>query len=159
MPILNIRAEARAADGEQRPSPEMLATDGPIVPVTLTLTEETSRAYVERGESLPEPVSGFAMIDTGATRTCLDEASARRAGFPITGIALMASATHANHEVPVFNGRIVMVGSFNIDVVGGLGANLTAIGDLDLVALIGRDLLKDALFTYNGPGGSIALAI
>lgn len=134
----------------------MLAAGGPLVPVTLTLKEEISRAYAEHGGNLPEPVAGFAMIDTGATRTCFDEASARKAGFPITGIAPMTSATHANHEVPVFSGRIVM-GSFNIDVVGGLGANLAAFDGL--VALIGRDLLKDALFTYNGPGGSIALAI
>ena len=156
MPILSIRAEARTADGKQRPAPEMLATGGPLVPVTLTLTEETSRAYAERGGNLPEPVAGFAMIDTGAARTCFDEASARKAGFPIIGRAQMTSATHANHEVPVFSGRIVM-GSFNIDVAEGLGANLAAIDGL--VALIGRDLLKDALFTYNGPGGSIDLAI
>ena len=68
----------------------------------------------------------------------------------------MTSATHANHEVPVFSGRIVM-GSFNVHVVGGLGANLAAFDGL--VALIGRDLLKDALFTCNGPVGSIDLAI
>ena len=65
------------------------------------------------------------MIDTGAARTCFDEASARKAGFPIIGRAPMTSATHANHEVPVFSGRIVM-GSFNIDVAEGLGANLAA---------------------------------
>ena len=95
------------------------------------------------------------MIDTGATRTCFDGTAARKAGFPITGTATMASATHAKHEVPVFTGRIVM-GNININVGGGLGANLTAFDDL--VALIGRDLLQTALFTYNGPEGSIALA-
>ncbi len=158
MPILNIdiRAEAQTADGKQPPAPEMLAARGPLVPVTLTLTEETSRAYAERGGNLPEPVSGFAMIDTGAERTCFDEASARKAGLPVTGSAPMTSATHANHEVPVFSGRIIVMGSFNIDVVRGLGPNLAAFG---LVALIGRDLLKDALLTWNGPVGSIALAI
>ena len=134
----------------------MPATGGPLVPVTLTLTEEASRAYAEHGGNLPEPVPGLAMIDTGATRTCFDEVSAGKAGFPITGNAPMTSATHADHEVPVFSGRIVM-GRFNIDVAEGLGANLAAFDDL--VALIGRDLLKDALFTWNGPGGSIALAI
>lgn len=95
------------------------------------------------------------MIDTGATRTCFDEASARKAGFPIIGAATMASATHMEHEVPVFTGRIVM-GSFNINVGRGLGANLVAFDGL--VALIGRGLLQTALLTYNGPEGSIALA-
>lgn len=49
------------------------------------------------------------------------------------------------------------MGPFNIDVVGGLGANLAAFDGL--VALVGRDLLQNALVTYDGPGGSIALAI
>lgn len=134
----------------------MLAARGPLFPAVLALTEETSRAYAERGGDLPESVSGFAMIDTGATQTCFDETSARKAGFPITGAAMMASATHARHQVPVFSGRIVM-GPFNIDVVRGLGANLAAFDGL--VALVGRDLPQNALVTYDGPGGSIALAI
>ena len=70
----------------------------------------------------------------------------------------MASASHTNHQVHVFMGKIVLAPvNIVINVEKGLGANLSAFNGL--VALIGRDVLKSALFTYNGPDGFISIAI
>ena len=96
------------------------------------------------------------MIDTGATHTCFDESAARRAGFPIKKPAIMASASHAETRVPVFSGKIVADG-LTIDVDQGMGVNLE--GFPGLVALIGRDVLQNTLFIYNGPIGSITLSV
>ena len=55
-------------------------------------------------------------------------------------------------------GKIVLDQSnIVINVENGLGANLTAFDGI--VALIGRDLLRSAMFTYNGPGGLISIAM
>lgn len=156
MPLLTVRQEAPTEDGGKRPAPEALVMRGSVIPVVLTLTEETKRAFEERKLQVPEPVSGLAMIDTGASSTCFDETSARKAGLVITQTAMMSSASHEKHEVPVFLGRILgNPGPINVDAHLGLGANLTHFG---LVALIGRDMLHDALFTYNGADGSFSIA-
>lgn len=157
MPILNIRAEIKNDKGEVIAAPEILAGSGPVIPVTITLSDEAQHAFIDRGEKPPEAVTGFALIDTGANTTCFDEASARLAGLPTVGVTNMASASHANHEVPLFAGKIIAP-TLNINVEGGMGANLSAVGK-GLVALIGRDLLKAALFTYNGPDGHFSIAL
>jgi len=148
MPILNIKAEGRSQNGGAVPAPDALASLGPVIPVTLTLSEEAQRAYVERGESPPAGVSGLAMIDTGATATCIDVDAARRAGLPTVGVARMNSASHADQDVPTFAGRIVGP-TIGISVESGMGANLSSVGN-DLIVLLGRDVLRSALFIYNG---------
>ena len=59
--------------------------------------------------------------------------------------------------MPAFAGKIAVPGGISINLANGAGANLGAFDGL--VALIGRDLLQSSLFTYNGPDGSISIAI
>ena len=157
MPILNSRAEGRTRAGEVVPAPEFLANAGAVIPVTLTLSDDVQRACIERGEQPPAPVNGRAMIDTGASATCFDADAAQRAGLPVVGVAQMTSASHANHQVPTFAGKIVCP-TIVIDVESGMGANLSSVGG-GLIALLGRDVLKSAILTYNGPDGHFSLAI
>ena len=68
----------------------------------------------------------------------------------------MASASHAQHEVPVYSAKLVIPQFSAIDVAYAMGANLDG---MNLVALVGRDLLQTAVLVYNGTDGSIALSI
>ena len=156
MPILNYRREVKTQAGKVVPAPEALANLGPVVPVTLTLSDDVQRAYIERGEQPPAPVNGFAMIDTGASTTCCDADAARRAGFPTVGVARMTSASHASHQVPTFTGKIVCP-KFTINMESGMGVSLSSFGN-GLIALLGRDVLKSAILIYNGPDGHFSLA-
>jgi len=157
MPILNSRMQVRTGAGELRQTPEVLTANGPLIPVTITLSDESLRAYRERGEPIPEAVRGLALIDTGASATCFDEASARKAGLPAAGVTKMASVSHRDHEAPVFAGKI-STPTIAIDVKKGAGANLATFNS-ELVALIGRDVLSSAIFVYNGPEGHFSIAI
>lgn len=141
--------------GESEPAPELLVAQGPILPVLLSVSEEVLQTLMTEGKPIPEPVTGLALIDTGATRTCVDETAARKAGLPTRGTAKMASASHPEHEVPLFAGRIVMDGA-TINTPTAMGADLS--GFPGLVALIGRDMLQNCLFVYDGNAGSISLA-
>ena len=67
----------------------------------------------------------------------------------------MASASHPEHEVPVFAGRIMLDG-MTIDTPNAMGVNLS--GFSGLVALIGRDMLRNCIFVYDGNAGSMSLA-
>lgn len=126
------------------------------MPVTLTVSDAHRQALVESANPVPDAVNGTAMIDTGASSTCIDQRAAERAGLPTIQKAMMASASHANHEVPVYAAKLVIPQFSAIDVPYALGANLES---LNLVALIGRDLLQAAVLVYNGTDGSIALSI
>ncbi len=157
MPILNIRTETKTKKGEVNPAPDGLAASGPVLPVTITLSDKAMRSYAETGEQPLPAVNGLAMIDTGATTTCFDEAAAKKAGLPTIGVTSMSSASHPNHEVPLFSGKITTP-TVTINVEKGMGANLSAVSN-GLIALIGRDVLKSAVLVYNGPDGHFSLSI
>ncbi|MCY4150630.1 MAG: hypothetical protein OXE94_00120 [Aestuariivita sp.] len=149
--------EARNASGDIVATPETLIEVGPSIPVVITVAEEVQQAYSDRGETPPEPVNGFALIDTGASVTCFDVDAAQKARLPQISVSKMTSATHSNQTVPTFAGTVVCP-TFNINVEEGMGANLSAQGN-NLVALIGRDLLQSAVLIYNGPDGHFSLSL
>ena len=156
MPVMSFQATRQRNDGgHSEPAPELLEAQGPIVPTLLSVPDEAQQALMAAGKPIPEPVSGLALVDTGARFTCVDEAAAVRAGLPIRGTAKMASASHPEHEVPVFAGRIVL-DSININIPNAMGVSLS--GFPQLVALIGRDMLRNCVFVYDGNAGSTTLA-
>ena len=167
-PILNYQAQKQVQGGSPEPAPELLVLQGPVVHVTLSLSDAIQRALRELNHPVPSPVVGVALIDTGATTTCFDQAFATRAGLPITGPGVISSASHANHIVPVFSGKLVLDGlNVTIDIKQGLGVNLSgmsspelqASGMPPLIALIGRDVLQNAMLVYNGAEGHFSLAM
>ena len=157
MPTLNIRADARTADGNPVPPPTALQSGGPRVPINLTLLPDHQKAKAEKHEPMPPAMTGIALIDTGASQTCFDEQFARQAGLPIVGTGTMTSATDHAVQVPVFAGQIIVAGNININVEQGMGANLTGIPGL--LALLGRDVLSLGVLVYNGTDGSVSLSI
>lgn len=158
MPILNCSVRKQVKGRNPEPSPELLAHQGPIVPVTLSLSDAMQGAFQELGRQVPGPAQGYALIDTGATATCMDESAARRAGLPITGTGTIASASHAAHAVPLFSGKLTLDGlNVAAHIRRGMGVILS--GFPDVIALIGRDLLQTAVLVYNGPGGHVSLAL
>ena len=67
----------------------------------------------------------------------------------------MASATHPEEIVPIFAGQIQVQGLGEINAHRAFGANLETQG---IVALIGRDVLKQLVLIYNGTDGSFTLS-
>lgn len=110
MPILNSRTEIQVNAKDGNPvvlSPTLVLRQfGPRVVITLTPLEAQLRTFADRGESPPTPVTGWALIDTGASVTCVDRSAAENAGFALVDSGPMASATHDNEIVPIFAGRM-----------------------------------------------------
>ena len=161
MPIFNTRVEGEARDQQgnvTRVPPRMaLQQIGPSVQVILSPLEAHLKAIIDKGGSPPPPVSGRALIDTGATMTCVDSAAAQQAGLAFVDSGTMTSATHTNEKVPVFAGRLIIEAtSITVNANRAFGANLAPQG---LIALIGRDLLAQCVLVYNGLDGSFSLSI
>ena len=158
MPILNFRAEI-TTKGKTLPAPSVFRDRGPIVPVELMVSDAHQEVLKQQQKPIPAPMKGFALIDTGALSTCLDISTAEIIGLPVCGTTEITSASHTV-EVPIFVGKLVLPDFININVQRGAGVNLKGFGtDLDLIALIGRDILEGAILVYNGPAGSFSLSL
>ena len=161
MPILNTRIQAkmRGTDGNQVEVPPEMALSqlGPRVQITLSLLKEQIDAISGKGEEVPAPVVGYALVDTGASSTCFDKNAADKAGLPIVDSGPMHSATHANETVPIYAGSLTIQGA-NINLLAhrAYGVNLAA---QDLIALIGRDVLSKCILVYNGSDSSFSISI
>ena len=161
MPILNSRIQVENPDAAGKitllPFDLALSQVGPIVQLTLSPLEEHVKAAADKSETVPQPVSGFALIDTGAARTCVDRAAADRAGLAMVDSGFLTSATHEAEPVPVYAGKLDIAGlPNNIVAHRAYGANLASQG---LVALIGRDVLQRCVLVYNGLDGSFSLSL
>ena len=161
MPTFSRRAQAQARDRQGNLTPVApsvaLQRIGPVVQVILMPIEGRSRPMADKEEEPPAPVRGRALIDTGASSTCVDREAATRAGLAVVDSGTMTSATHADEAVPIYAGRISIEGTaLIIDANRAYGANLAP---QKLVAPIGRDLLSHCVLVYNGTDGSFSLSV
>jgi len=163
MPILHIQfSPPLQPDGSPYPQPLnspalVLQQRGPILQVQLTVLQSMAQQLVQQGHTLPDPVSGLALIDTGASNTCIDDAAATQLQLPVIDTVTIASASHAASLQNVYPATLDIAGlQIPINVERAIGAPLAAQG---LIALIGRDVLIHGTFIYNGFTGSITFAI
>ena len=161
MPILNAVLQGEATDkqgNKKRLAPaDALVLQGPIVQVRLSATPNVRQPILSAGGTLPNPVAGMALIDTGAAVSCIDDDVAIALKLPVTGTGFMTSATHTGQPRNLYPVEIEIAGwpiKFGSNRI--MGANLKP---QQLVALIGRDLLKNCVLVYNGPTGGFSLSI
>ncbi len=160
MPILNVQFNAEEQKDEQgnivTPPPGIaLVMRGPCIQATVTVAQSIAEQLLQQGK--PDPISGLALIDTGATSTCVDDAAAQQLQLPVVDVVEIASATHASTQQNVYPIRIALVGTpLTIDAPRADGAALAAQG---LLLLIGRDVLSSCTLFYNGSTGQITLSL
>src|SRR5437868_2261845 len=128
---------------------------GPVVQVTVGPAQLLVDQWTQQGITLPVPQVGEALIDTGASGTCIDDATAQQLGLPVVDVMQMVSASHTSQQ-NIYPIRLVVAGGLRFDVPRAMGAVLAPQG---LVALIGRDVLQRCTLFYNGPAGEFTLAI
>ena len=161
MPILHVQYGGQGAGPGGSPAPTAppaaLVEHGPWVQVTVSVAQTVAQQLLQQGIVLPAPVSGWALIDTGAGATCIDEAVAQQLRLPVVDVVQLASASHAATQQNVYPVRIELVGfPLTVDAPRAIGAALGAQG---LLALLGRDLLHQCTLFYNGPSGQLTLAM
>ena len=110
---------------------------------------------VEHGETVPAAVEGLAIVDTGASCTCIDQDAANRAGLNVIDRGSISSASHSAHSVPVFACEIEVAGLGKLRLRRAMGVTLANQG---LIAVIGRDALGSTVFVYNGLTGHFSIS-
>jgi predicted aspartyl protease len=159
MPILHIQlgAQAKTPDGKTAQLSPAIALQlrGPIIQVSVTIEQHAGKGLLSQGKPLPVPKSGLALIDTGATGTCIDDQAAKELGLPVIDVAKMTSATHKDQQCSVYPVQINLP-SVVLNSPRTMGAALAPQG---LLVLIGRDVLQNCTLFYNGPTGQITLSL
>jgi hypothetical protein len=99
MPILHtqLTGQGQTPDGKSIAIPPAIALTqrGPIIQVTIGVEQNIAQQLLSQGMPLPQPVPGLALIDTGATSTCIDEDVAKQLNLPVVDVVTIASASHA----------------------------------------------------------------
>jgi len=133
-----------------------LALEGPTLPVSVGLAPTLISFLQARSLPVPNPISGRALVDTGASLCMVDQAVVQSLNIPPFGVQSIhtpsGTAQQATYPASLsFPGTTLPNLSF-IDFIAG---PLQASG---IVAIIGRSVLRYFLLVYNGPGGTISLA-
>lgn len=161
MPILNIQynGHGQAPNGAQIPIPPqiILKDRGPLIQVSVSIAQTFAVQLTQQGQSLPNPITGFALIDTGASMSCIDNNVAQQLNLPVINVANMASASHSSTQANIYPVKFEILGwGITLDSNQTMGAALQVQG---LIALLGRDLLQHCILIYNGNTGTISLSV
>jgi len=84
-----------------------------------------AKAAAEQGHELPGPQPGWALIDTGATHTCIDEATARALSLPVVGTASISTPSDHSSESSIYPVSLEIAGFGTLDVPDAVGAKLS----------------------------------
>jgi hypothetical protein len=96
VPILTVQfgGKAQQPDGtsvDLAPK-DALAIKGPCVQVTMGLAQSLASQLLQQGTTLPAPITGLALIDTGASATCIDQGTADTMKLPVVDVVNKRSA-------------------------------------------------------------------
>lgn len=137
--------------------PALLAVVGPRLEVEVSVSTAYAEQIAKQGGTVATPHVGHALIDTGATRTCVDVDAIAKLGVPAVDrmpvLTPSGSETQSVHPV-----RLTFVGTGlgSVDAIPVLASKLGAQG---ILALIGRDILAQCVLIYNGPGGHFTITV
>jgi hypothetical protein len=142
-------------NNELNPAP--LRLRGPIIQVEIQIPTVLGHTLQQKGKPLPQPVTGLCLVDTGASKTCVDAAIVAGLGVsPINKVQVQTpSGSASQYTYPV---RMSFPGTPlpGIEFSSVLGSVLAAQG---IIGLLGRDVLTHFVLIYNGPAGMFSLAL
>lgn len=147
-------ADAGFADGDGLTGSEILAAIGPTLPVSVGFDDQFGAGMGKQPNLPPEPLA--ALVDTGASNSCIDAELAERLRLPIVnqetiggvGGAMAANVYWAQIHLPELNASIT--GPF-------AGVYLSA-GQQPHQVLIGRDFLRHFTMVYAGRAGTVKIS-
>lgn len=139
------------------PAPDKLVIEGPTLDVLISVTDFHAKYLEDNNEDIPQPASGKAMIDTGASISAVNVEIFKKLGVCPIGVALVGTPQGKDLQER-YPAKISFPGSGlrSVQLVSVLGS--PAIGEYGLAALIGRDILQNWLVIYNGTAGNITIA-
>ena len=154
MPIHN---QFISAGPGQPPNPQALLEVGACLVAEVHVPPQIAEVLEKEGTPVPASQSGIALIDTGATISCVHEPLLADLGLKPVGVVNSGTAAGPIQQSLYMARLIFPVIGWTVDLQVA-GVDLTGqTPPLDppqpIIALLGRNLLSQALLIWNGPGG------
>lgn len=157
---------------------------GPMVPASWYITEERERELRSARKTVPQPIEGFLLLDTGAATIMIDSDVAKQLGLEpigktseVHGIKGYESIDHYNARlllpvIPLHGSTPMTPGPVKIGIPTeawestGMMANYLKWGyeskpgvPLKVIGVLGRIFLQFTTMTFNGMTGSVEIFI
>jgi hypothetical protein len=132
-----------------------LRGQGPAVQLSIAVTAAAEAALTAAGQPVPPPVQAAALIDTGATGSAIAQGIAQQLGLQPVGVTPVSTPSSANVPMPIYAVRLLLPSSIVYEVTA-IEAQLANQG---IGALIGRDVLSQAVLVYVGYMNEFTLAL
>ena len=164
------------------PTPATLTAVGPLIPGAWTIPAALEAWYHRTDTPLPTPVSGFLLVDTGASSTCISLDAANELGLLPRRLASNYGAGGVTSN-PVFWARLLVeIQNEHGATTAEMDDEVVAIPNLEeslrpldvkaylkqapessqpvrLIGLLGRDFLSHATLLYEGSKGHCRLTL
>lgn len=150
---------------------DFLQGAGPVMLASWWLPEALRMQLRAEGKNVPDPVSGLLLVDTGASGSCIDDQVARDLGLLPVRIG-RSHGVHGEADVNVYNALLhiaISDGSAQKEYFRE-GETMGVVGISDsypevdfhgekrrLVGLLGRDVLRNTKFNYDGVNGKLRM--
>ena len=133
---------------------------GALVSVDIGIPNALKQYLSEKGLAIPPAISGFALVDTGAFATAVDDSV-----FTSLGVSHIDEITtdtpHGSGTSKVYPANVSFPGMNVTDMpmerVVGCKLKWETRDEKEIVMLMGRDLLQYFLFVYNGISSDVTL--
>jgi hypothetical protein len=135
--------------------------EGPILAAFVGVSQPRGMALKAAGQTVPTPVQIRGLVDTGASCTCVDPSVLTQLNLTPTGKTQMItpSTGPTPHEADQYDIALIIpctTGPLIVPTVAVVESDLAA--QQGFHALIGRDILRRCMLTYNGDTGLFTLA-
>jgi len=134
-----------------------------IVAAVISVSQARRNALVAASQPVPNSITIQGLIDTGASGTCVDPSVLTQLGLTPTGSTLVNSPTTGTQAVPADTydvGLTIYAAQGHPPLIHQtipvVASELLAVQGFH--ALIGRDILRGCLLTYDGANGLFSLA-
>ena len=132
-----------------------LQLEGPKVAVEIAVPAVLAEFLTRSGLPVPAARKGFALIDTGASITAVDEEVVASLGVQPIG-QMKLSTPSRSMPAWLYAARVTCSGGAVpvLEVLDIVGCTLQPQG---FIALLGRNFLRKVVLVYDGPGGFFKL--
>lgn len=136
---------------------------GPLLNAVVTLSAPRLEAMQKAGLPIPAAVTIRALVDTGASCTCVDPGVFLALGLsPVGSVSVITPSTgNTPHQASQYDIGLMIPPSRTDHqplIFPTLAVTESALTHQGIQALIGRDILRDCILEYNGSTGTFTLA-
>lgn len=147
--------------------PDFLQRYGPVFRATFTISDALREKYEAEERPIPDPVDGLMLLDTGAQTTSISSKAADALGLQPARVCTSHGAD-GKHTANMYYTRLwIRLTDGKRQTVLGWNLEVRGIPDLheylrigppdgkkvEVIGLLGRDILRKAKVTYDGDGG------